>query len=354
MTCVAVHAVVYIAVHLGVLEISSVVAAMTASALKDRIVRRVCVASSADSVGVPMVQGEEGVVAGGQSSRNPGRCSMASCAGGGPASRDVIRVCGSREIRLMAGVASGGGSCKDVVDVAFDAVHGDVRAGERERSVVVIERCSGPGSRGVAGIASGWEACRCVSRIGGSVPIRRMASVTGSGQSCVVVIHVALCAGNGGMRAGEWERRVVVIERGGSPVCRRVADRAICREAAGHVIRVRSSVVIGLVAGIAGGGGGCVVVVGMALRAGHRCVGSRQSVIRIYRVIEGGDGGPVGGRVASVAGSREGNRRVIGICSSCEVGLVATVAGGRQSCVVVIGVALGALQRGMRSGQREH
>ena len=237
-------------------------------------------ASSADSVGVPMVQGEEGVVAGGQSSRNPGRCSMASCAGGGPASRDVIRVCGSREIRLMAGVASGGGSCKDVVDVAFDAVHGDVRAGERERSVVVIERCSGPGSRGVAGIASGWEACRCVSRIGGSVPIRRMASVTGSGQSCVVVIHVALCARDGSVCAGQRKCRGVVVEGCTGPVGCGVACGASGGEADGGVRRCVGPVVIGLVAAYARGGQGCVVVVGVALGALQGGVGTRQGEYR--------------------------------------------------------------------------
>jgi len=64
--------------------------------------------------------------------------------------------------------------------------------------------------------------------------------------------------------------------------------------------------------------------------------------------------GPIGCGMAGGASSGESYGGVWRSVGSVVIRLVATVAGGRQSCVVVIGVALGALQRGVRSGQREH
>jgi len=64
-----------------------------------------------------------------------------------------------------------------------------------------------------------------------SIPVRLMAAVTGRRQGCVVVIGVACCAGHGGMSARQRECRRGMIERGRGPVCCRMADRAISREA---------------------------------------------------------------------------------------------------------------------------
>lgn len=63
---------------------------------------------------------------------------------------------------------------------------------------------------------------------------------------------------------------------------------------------------------------------------------------------------PVGCGMARVARSREGCGSVAGISGSSPVFHVAAVAGGWQSGVVVIGVALSTSQRGMRTGKWEH
>ena len=53
------------------------------------------------------------------------------------------------------------------------------------------------------------------------------------------------------MRAGERERRGVVIEAGACPIGSTVTDGAIGREVGGHVIGVRGARVIGLMTAIA-------------------------------------------------------------------------------------------------------
>lgn len=115
-----------------------------------------------------------------------------------------------------------------------------MRAGQREGRAVVVKRCACPRGRGVARVAGGRESRRGVSRIGGPVPIRQVATVAGGGQRAVISAGagVALNALHCGVEARQRERRRGVIEGRGCPVSRRVADRAIGREACGHVCRV--------------------------------------------------------------------------------------------------------------------
>ncbi len=109
-----------------------------------------------------------------------------------------------------------------------------------------------------------------------------------------------------------------------------------------------------LVAAVAGGGQVIEVVIRMALRALQGGMRAGQGVIRVQRVIEGGDRRPCGVAVAGVACGRESRGRVAGVGGSVEVRLVATDAGGGNRRVVVVGVALRAGQRSVRTGQREH
>ena len=69
----------------------------------------------------------------------PRRCVMASRAGRGESSRQVVWICGACVIRLVAGITIGRGSHKDVIDVATCARDSDVRSGQREGRVVVIK-----------------------------------------------------------------------------------------------------------------------------------------------------------------------------------------------------------------------
>ena len=87
----------------------------------------------------------------------------------------VIGVCGRLEIRQVTGAAIGGQAREFSIYVTLGALHGVVRAGERERRLAVIEHRAGPRRRGVAKRASGGEAGRGVFRIRGSVEFLHVA-----------------------------------------------------------------------------------------------------------------------------------------------------------------------------------
>lgn len=96
-----------------------------------------------------------------------------------------------------------------------------------------------------------------------------------------------------------------------------------------------------------------VIVVRMALNAGQSRMHPRKRVVRIRCMIEC-DRCPVRRRMACVARGRERRRDMIWIRGSGEISLVASVTSRRQGCVVVVGVALCAGNRGMRSSQWKH
>ena len=92
--------------------------------------------------------------------------------------------------------------------------------------------------------------------------------------------------------------------------------------------RTVGPVVICLVAGVAVGGGGCVVVVGVALHAGKRCMCSSQRIVGIESVIEGYRS-PIRGVVASVAGGGKASCSVVRVVCPVEIRLMAPDAGSR-------------------------
>ena len=237
--------------------------------------------------------------------------------------------------------------------MALDAVNRGMRSGERERGVVVVKRRSGPCSCGVARVAGGREACGCMIGVCGAVPVSLVAAVTRSRQRCVVVVGVALRAGDRRMRTCQREPRVVVIERRRAPTTRRMADRAVGREARRYVVRIRCAAVVGLVARVTSRGCVGVVVVRVALRAGQRRMHARQRIIRVLRVVEV-DVCPIRCGVARVARGWEASRSVVGIRRAVPIRLMATEARCGQSRVVVISVALRAGDRGVRARQWEN
>jgi len=85
------------------------------------------VACGANRICVSMVHGEERVIRSRQGCREPRGGGMACGARGWPANRNVIWVCGSREVRGMAGVANCRRSGENVINVAQIAGHGCVR-----------------------------------------------------------------------------------------------------------------------------------------------------------------------------------------------------------------------------------
>lgn len=205
----------------------------------------------------------------------------------------------------------------------------------------------------MAGLAGGWETGRRVIRIGGSVVVGLMTAITSRWQGRVVVVHVAAGAGHGGVRASQRESRVVVIEAGIGPRGRAVADVAGCREADLRVIGIIRVVVVGLMASDASGVGArqLVVSIHVALLAGQRTMRASQRPPG-RGVIEGAIP-PVRRGVTLVARGGEPCLDVIRIRGSVVVSLVAVHAGAAGELVIVVDVALRALQRNMRAGQRK-
>jgi len=214
MARVAVDAVVHISIHIRMVEVGRVVPAMAARASEDRVVGRVGMAGGANAVGVAVIDIEERVIARRQCRRDPCRGGMAGGAGRRPARCGVIRAGSAGVVLGMARIAVGGQGCVVVVDVAQCAGHAGVRAGQRERGVVMVEGRSRPCGGAVANFAGCREAGSRVRRVVGAVVIRHVA-VRAQSLRCpqgVVVVHVALHALQRGMRAGECEPGVAVVE----------------------------------------------------------------------------------------------------------------------------------------------
>ena len=127
----------------------------------------------------------------------PGGRRVAGLAGGREARRDVVRICRPRIIHPVAGVAVGGRPGENVVDVATVAGHRDMRAGQGEWRIVMVEGRSRPACRVVADGAVRGESRRHVAGVIGVVEIRLVATEAGrigAGQ-VVVIVDVALLAG---------------------------------------------------------------------------------------------------------------------------------------------------------------
>ena len=251
----------------------------------------------------------------------------------------------------MAPVASCRQRCVVVIGMAGCAGNRDMRTSQRKSRVVVIEGRGSPGrgvmARGACGRKAGSDmiGVRCPRVIG------LVARVAVGRHRCVVVIGMALRAGDCDVRSGQRERRSRVIESSPGPVRRRVASGACGGEASRRMRRSISSGVVRLVAGIAVSGHRCVVVIGVTRRARNRHMRARQRE-RCSRVIEGCPG-PVRRRVASGACGWETCRRVRRSIGSGVIRLVAGIAIGWHRGVVVICVAGRASHRGMGAGQRE-
>ena len=117
-----------------------------------------------------------------------------------------------------------------------------------------------------------------------------------------------------------------------------MASLAGSRETAADVIGICRPCVVCLVAAIAGSGQCRVVVVHVALRAGHSDMRSGQGERRCV-VIEGCSS-PIRRRVASGACGREANSDVIGAGRPGVIGLVARIAISWDRRVIVVRVAL--------------
>ncbi len=180
-----------------------------------------------------------------------------------------------------------------------------------------------------------------------------MAAVAVGRQGRVVVVRVARRASHGDVRAGQRERRRVVIEGRPGPIRSAMASLARGWEAGRSMRRIGGSVEIRLVAADAGCRERPIVCAGagVALHARHSGVETSQRERR-GAVIKGRRR-PVGGRVADGAIGREACGHVSWIGCTREILLVATVAVCWQRGEVVIGVACRASHGNVGAGQRE-
>jgi len=203
----------------------------------------------------------------------------------------------------------------------------------------------------MAGIAGGREGSGNVVGIGGPVKVFLVAAVTGGRHGFVVVVDMAQGAGHGGVRANQREYRGVIEGRGG-PDRGVMAESAIGRESRCNVVGIGGPGEVFVVASVAGGRQRSVVVIDMALRAGDLDVRAGEGK-RCLVVVETRPG-PVGGAVASGAGSRKASRRVGWSVCLGVIRLVAAVAVLGERGEVVVGVAGRAGDGGMRAGQGEY
>lgn len=142
----------------------------------------------------------------------------------------MIRIRSSGEICLVAAVARRWQRCVVVVYVALYARNRNVRTRERESCVVVVESCLRPRSGVMASRACSGETRSGVIGIRRSDIVGLVARVAIRGHGCVVVVRMALRAGNADMSPGQGECTRRVIECRRTPAIGRVAYRAICRE----------------------------------------------------------------------------------------------------------------------------
>ena len=212
MALIAIRTVVDIALHTLMLLVGLPLG-MANRAREDRVVRWVRVAVAA-GVGAAVLHGEPGVIEGGV---QPRLRVMAGLASRGEAYRFVIWVCGVVVVLLVARIAIRGKVLIVVVHMALVAWHAYVSAGERPSVRTVVEFPVGPRHRVMTHLAGLRESDSLVWRIVSLVVVVQMAGHARRVGQFVVVVHVALCALQSRVRAGQRPSCLAVIERRSRP-----------------------------------------------------------------------------------------------------------------------------------------
>jgi hypothetical protein len=156
-------------------------------------------------------------------------------------------------------------------------------------------------------------------------------------------IRVAGCTDTVRIAMIHWEP--CVVEGSSQPARSRMTGSACGWEACRNVVWTVRSLVLRFVTAVAIRGDGCVVVIYMAVRAGHRSMGPGQRETRV--VVVEGRGSPGRRVVAHLTLLREACRHMIGIVGRLELIQVTAHACRIRDVVVSIRVALAALYSGM-------
>lgn len=226
-----------------------------------------------------------------------------------------------------------------------------MRAGQSETRGSVIERRSGPVDGGVTLGAVLREPRRFMRRIVGAVPIVEVAIDAGRARQAVVVVDVAEIASQVGMGARQREAGGRVIERCAGPIRGGVAQGAILRESYCDVTWIVRALEVLQVAGNAGRGERCVLIVDVTRGTGHRGVLAGQRKFSSVVVERGAR--PVGGAVTQGAILRERRRNVIRIGGALHVLQVAGNARRAERRVLIVHVAGQTGHGGVFAGQRK-
>ena len=237
MALVAAVAVVHIPTHVRVTEIRRVSATVAIRTLKHFVVVRIRMTSGADTIRIPVVDREVGVI---ESRSRPGGCGVAGCARRRETSRLVIRIGRAVVIRLMAAHTRDRQCRVVVVHVAIGAGHSRVRPRQRERGRVVVEGRSTPVCRAVTGIARVGEAHLRVVGIRRRGVVLLMARHAGRVRTrqVVVAVHMACAARRAGVCSRQSEARARMVECPAPPVGGCVALVARLREACLYMVRI--------------------------------------------------------------------------------------------------------------------
>lgn len=260
-----------------------------------------------------------------------------------PADSLVLLVC------LIFGVAVRASEHGEIRRVGVAGVTHAIRPAMIRREIWMIEDCSLPRGSVVARLAGRREAGRDVVRIGRVLVILLVAAIAVRRQICVVVVNVALIAGQSGVRASQGEGSIVVVESRWDPsrgVVAHIAGRGIARL---HVIWIIRFVEIIQMASDTLRVVQLVISIHVTLRALQGGMRTSERETGAGMVERGSQ--PVHGRVAGVAGGRESGLHMIRICGSIEILHMAGGTCPAVQVVVPVHVALGAWQGLVRSGQ---
>lgn len=285
-----------------------------------------------------------------ESGIRPGHRGVAGFARLRHSSLHVIGVGRSLVVLQMAGDACGVGEAVVSVDVALRTLQRDVRAGQREAGLAVIEGRVGPGRRSVATLAGLRQGGLHVIGVGGSLIVLEVAGHASSYRQAVVAVHMTLRAWGRDVHTGQRETSLAVIESGIGPRSRVVAAGAGGGNSGLRVVGVGGALEILHVAGCTIRRSAGELSVHMALGAGHSGVRPGQGKFGKGVVIESGRL-PGGGGVTALARLREPCLHVIRVGCFLEVGKMAAYAGGGRARELASDVTGGAIQRNMRSRQ---
>lgn len=267
----------------------------------------------------------------------------------------VIRVIGVLEVLQVAGHALSAQVGELPARVAALALQGGVRPRKREPAQRVVERRIGPGNCAVADGTIGGESAGNVVRVSGLLEICHVARRARGRHRRIAAVHVALRAGQLGVRAAQRPSRHGMVEVHVHPRTGVMAAATTGGESGIDVIGiVGRSPVLG-VATQAVHGRAFEAATYVARGAVQRGVHAGEGKTGKAQVVEFGSE-PGIHAVACLAGSRETRSRVIGIAGLLELRpMAAQTVGGEPLELAHRGVLVAAvaLQQRVRSHQRK-